>query len=470
MSWQTVIGLEIHVQLRTRSKLFCACSANFGDPPNTNVCPVCLGLPGALPVPNEGAIRLAVRAALGLGCTVHRVSLFARKNYFYPDLPKGYQISQFEEPLATGGFLEIDGRRIGIARLHLEEDAGKSLHDRFPDLTALDFNRCGVPLIEIVTRPDLRSPEEGRAFLTSLKRLLEYLEVSDCNMEEGSLRVDANLSVRKPGQPLGVKQEVKNLNSFAAVERALGELRDLQVRTLEAGEELALTTYTARTGELKAMRAKEESQDYRYFPEPDLPPLDLAAYGIDPEEERRLLPELPQARQARFERVYGLSAYDSGVLTATRQIADYYEALVESGIDAKEAANWVMGPVLADANLHGGRLRIPPNRMAELILFVARGGISQQAAKRMLPHLAETDQPVALLAETLGLVQVRDRDLLDRWVNETLQSHPGEVQRFRAGEARLLAFFMGEVMKLSKGRADPKLAREVLLERLSLKE
>ncbi len=469
MNWETAIGLEIHVQLKTRSKLFCACSTNFGDPPNTNVCPVCLGLPGALPLPNEGAIRLAVRAALGLRCTVQGVSLFARKNYFYPDLPKGYQISQFEEPLATDGVLEVDGREIGIARLHLEEDAGKSLHYRFGELTALDFNRCGVPLIEIVTRPDLRSPAEARAFLTSLKRLLQYLEVSDCNMEEGSLRVDANLSVRKPGQPLGVKQEVKNLNSFAALERALSELRDLQVRTLESGGEISPTTYTARGGKLKAMRAKEESQDYRYFPEPDLPPLDLAAYGIDPEAERRFVPELPQPRQARFERQYGLSAYEAGVLTATRQIADYYEAVVQAGIPPKEAANWVIGPVLAHANQHGGQLKIPPRRVAELITFVSEGGLSQLAAKRVLPHLVETDQPVPRLAQILGLARVGERDQLDRWVHETLQAHPQEVQRFKGGEEKLLAFFMGKVMKLSKGRADPKQVREILLERLSEK-
>lgn len=469
MSWETVIGLEIHVQLKTHSKLFCGCSTNFGDPPNTNVCPVCLGLPGALPVPNEGAVRLAVRAALGLGCTVHRVSLFARKNYFYPDLPKGYQISQFEEPLATDGALEVDGRKIGIARLHLEEDAGKSLHDRFGELTALDFNRCGVPLIEIVTRPDLRSPQEARAFLVSLKRLLEYLEVSDCNMEEGSLRVDANLSIRKPGGPLGVKQEIKNLNSFAAVERALSELRNLQVRTLESGAGISLATYSARTGGLKVMRAKEESQDYRYFPEPDLPPLDLAAYGIDPEAERRLLPELPQVRQARFERQYGLSPYDSGVLTRTRQIADYYEALVAAGIAPKEAANWVMGPILADANQHGGRLRIPPQRVAELIACVAEGGLSQQAAKRVLPHLVETEEPVPQLARIWGLAQEGDRHQLELWVEQTLQSHAQEVQRFEAGEEKLLAFFMGRVMRLSRGRADPRLVREILLKHLGEK-
>lgn len=470
MSWETVIGLEIHVQLKTRSKLFCACPTDFGDPPNTNVCPVCLGLPGALPVPNEAAVRLAVRAAVALGCSVPPVSLFARKNYFYPDLPKGYQISQFENPLASDGSLEIEGRKIGIARLHLEEDAGKSLHDRFPGLTALDFNRCGVPLIEIVTRPDLRSPQEARAFLVALKQLLEYLEVSDCNMEEGSLRVDANLSVRRAGEALGVKQEVKNLNSFAAVERALSNLRDLQIQTLEAGRALSLTTYTARTGELQPMRAKEESQDYRYFPEPDLPPLDLAACGIDVDEERSALPELPQARRRRFQEQYGLSLYDSGVLTATKRLADYYEAVIAAGTPPKEAANWVMGPILARANQREGELDLPAARLAELIALVGRGALSHQSAKRLLPQLAATDEPVAVLAERLGLFQVGEVNQLAAWVNQVLESHPEEVRRFQGGEERLLAFFMGQAMRLSKGRADPQLLRQMLLERLTRTE
>jgi aspartyl-tRNA(Asn)/glutamyl-tRNA(Gln) amidotransferase subunit B len=272
-------------------------------------------------------VRLAVRAAMALGCEVHNLSVFARKNYFYPDLPKGYQISQFEQPLATGGRLDIgtlqEPHIIGITRLHLEEDAGKSLHDRFPGLTAVDFNRCGTPLIEIVSEPDLRTPEDARRYLTALKRVLEYLEVSDCNMEEGSLRVDANLSVRRPGAPLGTKQEVKNMNSFAAVERALEQLRDRQIAALEKGGKIGLSTFTARLGDLKEMRVKEESHDYRYFPEPDLPPLDLATYGIDLAEERRQLPELPRERQQRFEQAYQLSSYDAGVLTATRPLADY---------------------------------------------------------------------------------------------------------------------------------------------------
>ncbi len=470
MTWETVIGLEVHVQLKTRTKMFCGCSTNFGDPPNTNVCPVCLGLPGALPVPNEGAVRLAVRAAMALGCKVHPLSIFARKNYFYPDLPKGYQISQFEQPLATGGTLGIGTAEaphpIGITRLHLEEDAGKSLHDRFPGLTAVDFNRCGTPLVEIVSEPDLRSPEDARRYLTVLKQILEYLEVSDCNMEEGSLRVDANLSVRRPGAALGTKQEVKNMNSFAAVERALGQLRDRQAATLEGGGRIQLTTYTARTGDLTAMRVKEESHDYRYFPEPDLPPLDLVTYGIDLDQERKQLPELPGARQRRFEQQYQLSSYDAGVLTSTRAVADYYEAVVAAGASPKEAANWVMGPALADLNEHRAGLRVKPLRLASLIALVGRGTVSHQAAKRVFEELTVTPDAPQDVAQRLGLVQVGDADQLGTWVGQVLEGYPGEVERYRGGEEKLLAFFTGQVMKVSRGKADPKRVQEILRERL----
>ncbi len=461
MSWETVIGLEVHVQLKTRSKMFCACSTAFGDPPNTNVCPVCLGLPGALPRPNQGAVRLAVRAALALGCTVHRISMFARKNYFYPDLPKGYQISQFEQPLATGGRVSIGEKSIGLTRLHLEEDAGKSLHDRFPQATAVDFNRCGVPLIEIVTQPDLRSPDEARRYLLALKQILEYLEVSDCNMEEGSLRVDANLSVRRPGAPLGTKQEVKNMNSFAAVERALGKLRDQQIATLEAGEKVSLTTYTARSGDLAPMRVKEESHDYRYFPDPDLPPLDLAWYDIDPDVERARLPELPAAKAARFVTTYGLPPYDAGVLSATRAIADYFEEWVAHGADPKTAANWVMGQALSDYNEHG-RFRVGAKRGVALMMLVEQGVVSLQAAKQVFTAIASSDEEPQVAIERLGLVQVGDQDQLASWIDAVLQAHPDELRRYRSGEGKLLAFFTGQVMKASRGKADPKAAQELL--------
>ncbi len=469
MSWETVIGLEVHVQLATRSKLFCGCSTRFGDPPNTNVCPVCLGLPGALPVPNADAVRLAVRAAIALACTVHEVSVFARKNYFYPDLPKGYQISQFDRPLATKGRVALDGdapQEIGITRLHMEEDAGKSLHDQFPGLTAIDFNRTGVPLIEIVTEPDLRSPEDARRLLTTLKQVLEYVEVSDCNMEEGSLRVDANLSVRQRGSPLGTKQEVKNMNSFAAVERALAELRDLQIATLERGEAVTLTTYSAGAGTLRPMRSKEESHDYRYFPDPDLPPLDLARYGITTRVERETLPELPSAKQERFRATYGLSAYEAGVLAATRPLAGYYEAVVAGGADPKTAANWVMGPLLADAKQSGGAYRVAAPRMVEIIALVTDGTLSNQAAKRVFGAVAEDDAEPLATARALGLVQVGDRETVIGWVNDVVSAHPDEAERYRTGEARLFGFFMGEIMKRSGGKADPNVVQQVLRDRL----
>lgn len=470
MTWETVIGLEVHVQLATESKMFCGCATAFGDRPNTHVCPVCLGLPGALPVPNREAVRLAMRAALALNFTVHSVSRFARKNYFYPDLPKGYQISQFDRPLATKGRLQVDspdrgGVTIGITRLHLEEDAGKSLHDRVPNRSALDFNRSGVPLVEIVSEPDLRSPAEARAYVVVLKQLLQYLEVSDCNMEQGHLRVDANLSVRHAGEPFGVKQEVKNLNSFAATERALEQLHDLQIQTLEAGDAVELSTFSAATGELRLMRTKEESHDYRYFPEPDLPPLVLDDSWIA--SERDAIPELPHAKRARFQQEYGLRPYDAEVLSDTREIADYFEAVVGAGGEAQEAAKWVMGAVLQDANEHQGALRVAPPRLAALLAMVADGRLSAQAAKRVFAELPSSSDAPPAVAQRLGLLQVRDAARLSQWVETVLAAHPDEVARYRDGEAKLMGFFMGKIMQTSGGKADPKQVQGILRERLA---
>ncbi len=471
MSWETVVGLEVHVQLKTESKMFCGCSTSPHAPPNTNVCPVCLGLPGALPVPNEQAVRLAVRAALALGCTVHQTSVFARKHYFYPDLPKGYQISQYERPLSTGGWVDTGTpdapRTVRIARLHLEEDAGKSLHDRFPDRTAIDLNRCGVPLIEIVSEPDIASPEGARQFLNTVKQVLEYLDVSECNMEDGSLRVDANLSVRRPGAALGVKQEVKNMNSFSGVVRALQQLRARQIETLEGGGTIPLATYSAGTSELRLLRAKEEAHDYRYFPEPDLPELALARFGIDCDREYAKLPELPAAKRNRFERQYGIRPYDAGVLSGSVALADYYEATVAAGADPTEAAHWVMGPVLADAKQTGGGYRVSPARLASLTRLVGEDVLSRQAAKRVFELLVSDDRDPRVLAEEHGLVQVSDPDELARWVGEILVEHPTEVERYRNGEQKLLGFFTGLVMQRSQGRADPKSAQSVIRDRLS---
>ena len=471
--WETVIGLETHVQLRTVSKMFCGCSAAFGAPPNTNVCPVCLGLPGALPVPNELALKLAVRAALGLGCTVHPRSLFARKNYFYPDLPKGYQISQFEQPLATAGSLSYLSPDHGIAtativRLHVEEDAGKSLHDRFPKQTAIDLNRCGVPLIEIVTGPDFRSPHEARAYLLTLKQVLEYAAISECDMEKGSLRVDANVSVRRAGETaLGTKTEVKNINSFAFVEKALTVERDRQIAVLEAGGTVAQQTmlYDSKTNSVRPQRSKEESHDYRYFPDPDLPPLMLSEEFVA--EQQTQLPELPAKKRERFVEKYGLSVTDAAVLTAERAVADYYETVVHagSGADAKLAANWVMTEVLADAKDHGERLRVQPGALAGLISLVRGGTLSHQAAKRVFSEMAEHGGEPRNVAEALGLTQVADTGVVAGWVSEVLGAHPTEVERYRKGETKLLQFFVGQVMKVSRGKADPKLAQRVLEER-----
>jgi len=464
MTWETVVGLEVHVQLLTRTKMFCGCSAKYGDPPNTNVCPVCLGLPGALPVPNAEAVRLAVRAAYAIGCTVHGTSVFARKNYFYPDLPKGYQISQFDHPLATGGKLEIlspdrGPLTIGITRLHLEEDAGKSFHDRFPGLTAVDLNRSGVPLIEIVSEPDLRSPAEARAYLTALKQVLRWLGVSDCNMEEGSLRVDANLSIRRPGDPLGTRTEVKNMNSFSGVERALTFERERQIALVEGGGTVVQRTMTfdAAKGEVRPMRSKEESHDYRYFPEPDLPPLVLRTDWLDAE--LSSLPELPAAKRHRFQQQYGLTPTEALVVTASAAVADHFEALVALLGDGagKEAWNWEANDVLMHSE-DGETFpeRLTPARIAEVVMLVRGNTVSRQAAKKVLAEMLTSDEAASAIAQRLGLVQVQDTGAIEQWVREVIEASPAEVARYRGGETKLLGFFTGQVMKRSKGKADPK--------------
>ena len=472
MTWETVIGLEVHVQLGTRSKMFCGCATSFGEDPNTNVCPVCLGLPGALPVPNGEAIRLGVRGALALECTVHPVSVFARKNYFYPDLPKGYQISQYDKPLATRGRLRIDSPErgqleVGITRLHLEEDAGKSLHDRFPGLTAVDLNRAGVPLAEIVSEPDLRSPGEARAYLTTLKQLLVYAGVSDCSMEKGHLRVDANLSVRRVGAPaFGTKTEVKNVNSFANVERALESERARQIAVLESGGTVQQVTmlFDAATGEARPMRSKEQSHDYRYFPDPDLPPLVLRAEWV--EDERRRLPELPEAKRARLVAQYGLPTYDAGVLSSEVALADFFEELVAAGSEPKAASNWVMGDVMTAYNQTGG-FPVSAAVTGAVIGLVKDGTVSLQAAKKVYAELVTSGGTPREVAERLGLIQVRDESALERWVDAVIAASPGEVERYRHGETKLLGFLVGQVMKASQGKADPKGVQPVLLRRLS---
>ena len=474
--FDAVIGLEIHVQLKTATKLFCGNSAEYGATPNTHVCPVCLGLPGSLPVINRHAVELGARAALGLHCSVHVHSVFARKNYFYPDLPKGYQITQYDQPLATDGFVDVpdtDGRettRVRIRRIHLEEDAGKSLHDRVAGATAIDLNRAGVPLIEIVTEPDISSPEQARAFLTRLKQALEYLDVSDCNMEEGSLRVDANVSIRRVGDTrLGTKTEIKNMNSFSNVEQALRFEIERQVQVLGAGGVVEHQTllWDAGRGEARTMRSKEESRDYRYFPEPDLPPLEVSAGWL--ENARAELPELPWARGARFQAAYGISAGHAEVLTSTRELADYYEQVLDAGAEPQEAANWIMGDVLAALKGTSGSIsdfRIRPAALAALLGLLAEGVISRPIARQVFTRMMEAEKSPAQIVEEEGWLQVSDENAIQAWVAEVMDAYPDDVERFRAGGSKLMGFFVGQVMRRSGGKADPRRVAALLTEAL----
>ena len=475
--YEMVVGLEVHVQLRTATKAFCNCPTEFGAPPNVNTCPVCLALPGTLPVLNHRAVELATRAALALRCVVHERSTFARKNYFYPDLPKGYQITQYDTPLATGGQLAIGVHRdgtpiqIGITRVHLEEDAGKSIHDRYPGSTAIDLNRAGVPLIEIVSEPDLRSAVEAGAYLRTLKQLLEYLDVSDVNMEEGSLRVDANVSARRRGDAmLGTKTEVKNLNSFSGVERALDAEFARQCAVLAAGGRVEQQTmlWDERRGAVRAARLKEASHDYRYFPEPDLPPLVLATDWI--ERVKRSLPELPADRRARFAAEYGLPAYDIEVLTTTPALADYFESVARPHRDPKAAANWVMGEVMASLNATRGtiqRFPVRPADLARLLDMVRAGLISHSAAKVIFARMVESGDRPEQIAERDGLLKVGDDQALAGWIDAVLAEHPAEAARFLGGERRLQGVLVGMVMKKSGGRADPKRVNQLLVERVT---
>jgi aspartyl-tRNA(Asn)/glutamyl-tRNA(Gln) amidotransferase subunit B len=471
--YEAVIGLEVHAQLLTATKAFCACSPRFGDPPNTNTCPVCLALPGALPVLNGKALELALRASIALNCEVQERSRFARKNYFYPDLPKGYQISMYELPLATGGWLEVDvagaAKRIGITRVHMEEDAAKNLHEGFDDsdrYSYIDFNRCGAPLIEIVSEPDLRTPAEAHAYLTALKQILLYTEVSDCNMEEGSLRCDANVSVRLRGaEKFGTKAEVKNLNSFRFLQRALEHEIERQIGVIESGGKIPQETrlYNSATGRTEPMRSKEFAHDYRYFPDPDLLPVRVDA-NLQ-ERVRAEMPELPAAKRMRFIGAFGLTAYDAGVLTASRALADYFEAAVRAGTPAKSAANWISTELLGRLNDTGkeiGDSSVTPEALAEVLAKIESGEITVSTGKKVFARMFETGNAPAEIIAAEGYAQISDSGAIESVARAIVAKNPENVAKYKGGNEGVFKFFVGQVMREMRGQANPQAVNEIL--------
>jgi aspartyl-tRNA(Asn)/glutamyl-tRNA(Gln) amidotransferase subunit B len=475
--YETIIGLEVHVQLKTESKLFCACSTEFGAPPNTHTCPVCTGMPGTLPVINKKAVEYAIRSALALNCQVASRSIFARKNYFYPDLPKNYQISQYEEPLAQNGYLEIrtnsGNRKVGVTRINLEEDAGKLLHDigsREIDGSLVDFNRCGVPLLEIVSSPDIKSPEEAYTYLTKLKSILRYLEVSDCDMEKGSLRCDANVSLRMAGEKeLGVKAEVKNMNSFKAIQKALEYEVNRQIKALNSKEKLVQETrlWDERKGRTCLMRSKEEARDYRYFPEPDLVPLVVEQGWI--EEVRKSIPELPDKRRERFIREYRLSEYDAGVLTAEKALADYFEEVVKIHSNPKAVTNWVMVELLGRLNAVNKEVKespVSPGQLAELLKLIEKGTISGKIAKTVFEEMFNTGKSPQVIVKEKNLVQITGEKEIGKIVEEVLKENPGAIEEYRKGKEKALSHLVGQIMRKTQGKANPQMVNRILKEKL----
>ena len=471
--YEAVIGLEVHAQLKTLTKAFCGCSTRFGDAPNSNTCPVCLGLPGALPVLNRKARDLAIRASLALHCEIHERSVFARKNYFYPDLPKGYQISMYELPLATKGWLEfeLDGsmKRIGITRVHMEEDAAKNLHEGFADSdrwSYIDYNRCGVPLIEIVSEPDIRTPAQAYSYLTTLKQVLEYTEVSDCNMEEGSLRCDANVSVRLRGAPkFGTKVEAKNLNSFRYLQHALEYEIERQIGLLESGGQIVQETrlWNVAAGRTEQMRSKEFAHDYRYFPDPDLLPLSAPEKLVA--EVRAEMPELPDVKRARFLREYGVTPYDAEVLTARRALADYFEASVRAGAPAKSAANWISTELLRRLNEAGKEIEdcpVAPAALAELLAKIESAEITAATGKKVFATMFDTGKRAADIISAEGMAQITDTGAIEKIARAVVTKNADNAAKYRAGNEGVFKFFVGQVMKETRGQANPQVVNDIL--------
>jgi aspartyl-tRNA(Asn)/glutamyl-tRNA(Gln) amidotransferase subunit B len=479
MKYETVIGLEVHAQLLTDSKIFCGCSTRFGVAPNHNTCPVCAGFPGALPVLNKKVVEFALRAGLAMHCKIAGYSRLARKNYFYPDLPKGYQISQYELPICSNGHIDINVegaiKRVRLTRIHIEEDAGKNIHDAFDDSSLIDLNRAGVPLLEIVSEPDIHNAAETVSYLKSLRAILRYLEVCDGNMEEGSFRCDANISVRTIGtEPLGTKVEIKNLNSFKAIEKALHYETERQIDTLSEGGILLQETrlWDDNNEQTRSMRSKESAHDYRYFPEPDLLPINL-----DEAWTQKLcgaLPELPDARKARFISQYGLPPYDAELLTSRRDIADYLEAAISICPNAKALSNWIMGDLFRvlkerklDEQLRIDNWPLQPSQLGELVQFIDQGKISGKIAKVIFGALLDTNQSPQVVITQRGLEQVSDPESLERSIDQVLTHHPKQVAAYRGGNDKIFGFLMGQVMKASQGKANPQKVNELLKAKLS---
>lgn len=472
MEFVPVIGLEVHAQLKTRTKIFCGCSTEFGAPPNTHVCPVCLGMPGVLPVLNRKVVECAIKLGLATHCRINPESRFARKNYFYPDLPKGYQISQYERPICEAGYVEIEAgetpKRIGLTRIHMEEDAGKLIHDPDRPVSRVDLNRTGVPLLEIVSEPDIDSPEEAGAYLRKLRAILRYLDICDGNMEEGSFRCDANVSIMPAGSDtFGTRTELKNLNSFKHVEKALAYEILRQRELIEDGGAVIQETrlWTPDRGVSTSMRGKEEAHDYRYFPDPDLLPLAVDEAWIA--DVRDTLPELPDERADRFVSEMGLSAYDAGVLTASRELADYFESVLETFHAPKPAANWIMVSLLGLLNAEGKSIAESPisaPHLGELLALIDEGTISGKIAKTVFEEMAASDKgPKEIVAEK-GLVQMTDTRAIREVVERIVAANPGQAEEYRGGKTKLMGFFVGQVMKETKGKANPKMVNEILKE------